>query len=1026
MNLPELSIRRHVLAYMLNAVLVLFGIIGFRDLGVDRFPNVDIPVISITTIQPGANPSVVDASITNIIERQVNSVPGIKNIRSSSTPGVSVVAINFELEKDVDVAFNEVQAKVNQVLNQLPTDADPPIVAKLETSSQPILWLALQGNRTEQQLNVYANNVLRKQLENVNGVGEVRIAGSRERTVRVEVDPARLASYGLTVQDLIQAFQREHFLLPGGFVVGGNTESLLKLDLEYHDPAALGQMVIGFSSGAPIRLQDVGEVVDGLADYRQLARFNGEPTVGLGIVKIAGSNTVAIIDEIKARLDTEIGPQLPPGLKVSVATDTSTFILEMVHALQEHLITGTLLAAAVVLLFLRNFRSTLIIAAAIPVSLLGAVAVMYFFGYTFNVVTLLALLLLIGVVVDDAIVVLENIYRHREELDPDPVSAAMNGTQEVMFAVLAATLSLVSIFVPVVFMGGIVGRFFESFAVVVVFGVLVSWFVALTLTPMMCSRYLKVSHEHGRVFNAFERAFRAMESGYRRMLGWAIGAPWAVLAIAFLVVLSSGYFFANVGGEFVPEEDQGQLFVQLKTPLGSSVEYTDSRLRAMEAVLAEEPTVVSYFTAVGLGQQGQVNQAVAFVTMKARAERDISQQELAVRLREKAAEIPGVQVFISEVPAFGGERGEPLQLVLRGRNLADVARYSEEIRQRLAATPGMGSIDLTLQLDLPQVELDIDRERVASLGLSTLEVAQAANILVGGMDVARYNGDPGDGERYDLRLKAQEGAYAVPDDLRKIFLRNRAGDLIRLDTVATVRQSLGPAEIGRFDLNYAGFFFINPSMPLAEAMVRAQEIGSEVLPTGYSLDLTGQAQEFEDTAGYMVFALVVSLVLLYMVLASQFDSFLQPLIIMVAQPLAAIGGVAALWLLGYTINMFSMIGMLLLVGLVAKNSILLVDLTNQRRAEGVPLKEALMEACPVRLRPVLMTSLTVIFALLPAALGLGAGADTNGPLSAAVIGGMVTSTALTLVVVPVVYLLVERMKERRGFHAGHGVGVSHD
>jgi len=472
MNLPELSIRRHVLAYMLNAVLVLFGIIGFRDLGVDRFPNVDIPVVTITTIQPGANPSVVDASITNIIERQVNSVPGIKNIRSSSTPGVSVVAIDFELEKNVDVAFNEVQAKVNQVLNQLPTDADPPIVAKLETTSQPILWLALQGDRTEQQLNVYANNVLRKQLENVNGVGEVRIAGSRERTVRVEVEPARLASYGLTVQDLLQAFQREHFLLPGGFVVGKDTEALLKLDLEYHDPAALGEMVVGYADGAPIRLRMVARVVDGLADFRQLARYNGAPTVGLGIVKIAGSNSVAIINEIKHRLETEINPQLPPGMTVAVATDTSTFILEMVHALQEHLITGTLLAAAVVLLFLRNFRSTVIIAAAIPVSLMGAVAVMYFFGYTFNVVTLLALLLLIGVVVDDAIVVLENIYRHREEIDPDPVSAAMNGTQEVMFAVLAATLSLVSIFVPVVFMGGIVGRFFESFAVVVVFGVL--------------------------------------------------------------------------------------------------------------------------------------------------------------------------------------------------------------------------------------------------------------------------------------------------------------------------------------------------------------------------------------------------------------------------------------------------------------------------------------------------------------------------------------------------------------------------
>jgi HAE1 family hydrophobic/amphiphilic exporter-1 len=1025
MNLPELSIRRHVLAYMLNAVLLLFGIIGFRDLGVDRFPNVDIPVVTITTIQPGANPSVVDASITNIIERQVNSVPGIENIRSSSTPGVSVVAINFELEKNVDVAFNEVQAKVNQVLSQLPTDADPPIVAKVETTSQPILWLALQGDRTEQQLNVYANNTLRKQLENVNGVGEVRIAGSRERTVRVEVDPARLASYGLTVQDLLQAFQREHFLLPGGFVVGKETESLLKLDLEFHDPAALREMIVGFVDGAAIHLREVAEVVDGLADPRQLARYNGEPTVGLGIVKIAGSNTVAIIDEIKRRLDEEIRPQLPPGMTLSVATDTSTFILEMVHALQEHLITGTLLAAAIVLLFLRNFRSTLIIAAAIPVSLMGAVAVMYFFGYTFNVVTLLALLLLIGVVVDDAIVVLENIYRHREELDPDPVSAAMNGTQEVMFAVLAATLSLVSIFVPVVFMGGIVGRFFESFAVVVVFGVLVSWFVALTLTPMMCSRYLKVSHEHGRVFNAFERAFRGMESGYRNLLGRSLNAPWLVMLLAGLVVLSSSFFFANVGGEFVPEEDQGQLFVQLKTPLGSSIDYTDSRLRAMETILSEEPTVVGYFTAIGLGQQGQVNQAVAFVTMKPRGERDISQQELAVTLREKAAAIPGVQVFVSEVPAFGGERGEPLQLVLRGRSLGDVARYAEEIRQRLLTTPGMGSVDLTLQLDLPQVELAIDRERVASLGLSTLEVAQAANILVGGFDVARYNDDPGDGERYDLRLKARDGSYETPDDLRNIFLRNRAGELVRLDTLASVRQSLGPAEIGRFDLNYAGFFFINPTMPLAEAVGRAQAIGQEILPTGYTLDLTGQAKEFEDTAGYMIFALVVSLVLLYMVLASQFDSFLQPLIIMVAQPLAAIGGVAALWLLGYTLNMFSMIGMLLLVGLVAKNSILLVDLTNQRRAEGVPLQQALMEACPVRLRPVLMTSLTVIFALLPAALGLGAGADTNGPLSAAVIGGMVTSTALTLVVVPVVYLLVERMKERRGFHPATHQGTDH-
>ncbi|MDY6943189.1 MAG: efflux RND transporter permease subunit [Pseudomonadota bacterium] len=1024
MNLPELSIRRHVLAYMMNAVLLLFGLIGYTFLGVDRFPDVDIPVITITTIQPGANPSIIDASVTSIIERQVNSVPGIKNIRSSSTPSVSVVAINFELEKDIDVAFNEIQAKINQVLRELPDDADPPIVAKLETGSQPIMWLALTGDRTQQQLNTYASNVLRKQFESINGVGEVRIAGQRERVIRVELDPTRLAAYNLTVQDLVRAFSTEHFLLPGGFLVSAETETLLKLDLEYHDPYRLQDMVVGYQEGAPILLRDVADVRDNMEDFRELARFNGEPTVGLGVVKVPGTNSVAIIDEVKRRLEEEIVPQLPPGLDVGIASDTSGFILELVHALQEHLVVGTVLAGLIVLVFLRNFRSTIMIAAAIPVSLLGAVAVMYFFGYTFNSVTLLALLLLIGVVVDDAIVVLENIYRHREEIDPDPVSAAINGTEEVMFAVLAATLSLVSIFVPVVFMGGIVGRFFQSFAVVVVFGVLASWFVALSLTPMMCSRYLVVSEQHGKIYGFFERAFRSMESGYSRLLGFSLRHRPLVLLISGAVVASSYYFFTHVGGEFVPQEDQGRMLVQLKTPLGSSIEYTDAKLLEAEAILNEEPLITSYFTAIGLGQQGQVNQAVGFVNMVPREEREISQGEMILEMRERMAEIPGAQVFVSEVPAFSGERGEPLQFVLRGRSLNDVARYATELRDRLVETPGMGSVDLTLQLDLPQLELEVDRVRAAGVGLSAIDVAQAANVLAGGFDVARYNDDPGDGERYDIRLKAADGVFESPADLNKIFLRNRQGELVRLDTVAEFIENVGPAEIGRYDLRYAAFFFSNPTMPLAEAVATLNEVSGEVLPAGYSVQLFGQAAELGDTVGYVVFALVISLVLLYMVLASQFDSFLQPLIIMVAQPLAAIGGVAALWLLGYTMNMFSMIGMLLLVGLVAKNSILLVDLTNQRRAQGMDIGDALRDACPTRLRPVLMTSLTVIFALLPAALGYGAGADTNGPLSAAVIGGMFTSTALTLVVVPVVYSLVEGLKARLGFKIATAEGAA--
>ena len=1012
MNLPELSINRHVMAYMMSAVLVLFGIIGYQRLGVDQFPNVDIPVISVTTVQPGANPSIVDASVTSILERQVNSVPGIENIRSSSTPSVSVIAINFELSKDIDVAFNEVQAKVNQVLNQLPDDADPPVVAKVETDARPIMWLALRGNRTLQQLNVYADEVLRRQLENIQGVGDIQIGGLRERTIRVEVNPQKLAAYGLAASDLVNAFRSEHLLLPGGFLVADRTEDLLKLDLEYHDAAELREMVIAQRNGSILRLEDVAEVVDGLADFRSLARFNGEPTVGLGIVKVSGTNTVEIIEAVKDRLANEIRPQLPPGMNIEIASDDSRFILDMVNALLEHLVLGTVLAALIVAVFLRNLRSTVMIAAAIPVSLLGAVAVMYFFGYTINNITLLALLLLIGVVVDDAIVVLENIYRHREDIDPDPKSAALNGTQEVMFAVLAATLSLVSIFLPVVFMGGMIGRFFESFAVVVVVGVLISWFVALSLTPMMCSRYLRVHGDHGPVFRAFEAGFDAVDNAYRWLLRAALNHRLVTMLIGVAVVASSYFFFANVGGTFVPPQDRGEFMVNLKTPLGASIHYTNDKLAQIEEILGKEPSVASYFTAVGLGRQGQVTSGIAFVQMVPRGEREVSQQQVTAGLNRRMAQIAGAEIFVTEVPVMGGQRGEPLQFMLRGANLQEVDRYANEFERRLKAIEGMGSVDLALQLDMPQVTLTVDRDRAAQLGLSTAQIGQAVNILAGGLDVARFNDARGNSDRYDVRLKAGEDSFETIEDLTQIFLRSRSGELVRLDTVARLAEELGPAEITRYNLQFAAPFYVNPGMPLAAAVAELERLERELLPAGYSIQLTGQAEELQDTMSSVLFALAVAIILLYMVLASQFDSFLQPIILMTALPLAAVGGVAALWLLGYTLNIFSMIGLLLLIGLVAKNSILLVDLTNQRRDEGMEIREALEAACPIRLRPVLMTSLTVIFALLPAALGAGAGADTNGPLAAAVIGGMISSTLLTLVIVPVAYSLLEGVFER--------------
>ncbi len=1012
MTLPELSIKRHVLAFMLSAVLVLFGIISYQRIGMDRFPYIEFPVVSITTTLKGANPDIVDSSITNVIETSINSTPGIEHIQSSSSPGASVINITFSLDKKIDIAFNEVQAKVNQVLRRLPKDADPPVVAKVETNAMPIMWLALRGDRTQQQLNQYAVNVVKKRLETIDGVGEVRLGGRRDRTIRVNLAPEKMAAFQVTSQDLTDAFNREHVQLPGGFLVGGATENLIKLDLEFHRLDDLEKMVVAYRDGAPVRLRDVAEIEDELADYRQLARFMGKTTIGLGLVKVANTNTVAIVEEIKKRLNNEIIPQLPPGMSLEVVSNDAIFIQEIVNSLKEHLIEGTLLASLIVWLFLRSIRSTLIIAVAIPVSLLGAVAVIYFAGFTLNSLTMLALLLLIGVVVDDAIVVLENIFRHREEIDPDPVAAAVNGSREVVFAVIAATLSLVCIFAPVIFMGGIIGQFFKSFAVVVTFGVLVSLFVSLTLTPMLCSRFLKVQKQHGRLYYLIDGVFHRLDRLYRYLLDKSLRHRWKVVGLTLAVIVSSGYFFSSVGKAFVPDEDEGRFLINLRTPLGSSIDYTDSRLRMVEAILFKHKEIVTEFALIGLGQAGQVNQGTVVARMAPRGERSIKQQEVIPVLRRELAQIPGARAFAAPYPIVGGQRGEPLQFVLSGPNLEEVGRLSQAMQQRLSTEPGLGRMDLDLQLDLPQLTLTPDRTRIAAAGLTSQDVALALNMMSGGVDIAKFNDEPGDGQRYDIRLKAREGAFKQVSDLNKIYLRSRDGKLVRLDTVAGIKETLGAATIGRFDLQYAATFFASPTIPLGEAVNKVKQVAAEMLPLGYNVKMIGQAEEFGKTLQNMVFAFSLAMVLLYMVLASQFNSFIQPFIIMLAQPLAIIGGVMALWLFGHTLNIYSMIGLVLLIGLVAKNSILLVDLTNQRREGGMAVDEALRNACPIRMRPVLMTSMTIILALLPAALGLGAGAETNGPLAVAVIGGMITSTLLTLVVVPAVYSLVENALER--------------
>ncbi len=1024
MTLPELSIKRHVLAWMVSGVIILFGIIAYQRIGVDRVPSIDFPVITVNTTLRGANPDVIDTSITSVIESAINTTPGIEHIQSASSPGVSSINITFTLSKDIDVAYNEVQAKVNQVVRRLPTDTDPPVVQKVDTNASPVIWLALSGDRTLQQLNLYASNVLKKKFETINGVGEVTIGGRRDRVIRVYIQPERMAAYKLTATDLIAAFNREHVQLPGGFLVSSQAEQLLKLDLEFHKIADLANMVIVDKASVPIRLKDVATVEDGITDNRQIARYNGKPTVGIGMIKIANANTVGIINEVERRLEQDIRPNLPPGMMLEVSSNDGIFINQLVASLKEHLVEGTLFAALIVLIFMRSFSSTLMICLEIPVSLLGAIAVMYFTGYTFNSMTLLALLLLIGVVVDDAIVVRESILRHMEGEVGDSMSTAdlktpqavaafrtkttILGSNEVVFAVLASSASLVCIFAPVIFMDGIIGMFFKSFAVVVTFGVLVSLLVSLTLTPMLCSRYLSVTHNENALYRAVGRQLARLDNVYKKLLYSSLNHRGLVLLITLIFVAVSGFFSLKyVEKDFVPETDESSFSINVKTPLGSSLDYTDSRLKLIEAKLSQHKNeIVSYFATIGTGSRGQVNQGNINVRLKPKEQRDKSQQTLIKELKKELDQIPGVRAIPSPSSIARGQRSEKLQFNLTGANLQEIGRISQLLQKDLSANNSIGKVDVDVQLDLPQLNMQIDRVRASTLGISANDIATAVSVYAGGINIAKYNELNGDGQRYDIRLKANEFQLKNTDDLSKIYLRSSSGELVRLDALASFNKELGAAVIGRYDLQYAVNFYANPNVSLGEAVDIVKATTAKIVPPDYTLKLTGQAEEFGKTMKNIKFVFALGFLLLYMVLASQFNSFIQPLFIMLAQPLAIIGGLIALLMTGNTLNIYSMIGLVLLIGLVAKNSILLVDLTNQFVEKGASINDALKEACPIRLRPVVMTSLTIILALLPAALGLGAGSETNKPLSVAIIGGMVSSTLLTLVVVPAAYSLV--------------------
>ena len=1013
MSLPEVSVRRFVFAVMINLVIVLFGLISVNRISIDRSPDIDFSLISVTTVLPGANPDVVDSSVTNIIEGAVNSIPGIDDVRSRSAPGVSNVFIQFLLEKDLDIAFNEVQSKVGQINSQLPDDTETPIISKIETGEIPIIWLALRGNRTLQDLSVYAKNVVKRKLETINGVGSVVIGGEQERNIRVNLDFDRMSAFSITVQDVVMAFRNEHIKLPGGFLIDNSKEDLLKLDLESHNVEEIENIIVTYDRNRAIKLKDIAEVKDDVRDLRTLGRFNGDPSIGIGVTKIRGENTVEIIEKVKAKIKSDIEPTLPAGMTLDIGTDDSSYIYELISGLGQNIFVGFIIASLIVLLFLRSYSSMAIVSITIPVSLFGAIFIMYAFGFTLNTMTMLALLLLIGIVVDDAIVVLENAQRNlHEDTAAERIRASIIGANEVFLPIVSSTLVLVALFTVVFFMEGIAARFFSSFGVVVSTGVLVSTFVALTLTPTLASKFLKTKKESNRIFDGFNRRFNIIENRYKQMIEWSLSEKKKVLSYAGLVVALSFVGFTQLSGGFFPEEDEGQFTITVKTPVGTGIDYTNNRLSMVEGLLEEYEDIESYFTIMGSGIESQaVNIGVIYVRLTPSNIRGYKQYELIPILRERLNKIPGIKAFPAPMSFASGTRGEAMQFTVSGPDLNILNESINTFLSKLAETPELGDVDSSIELNLPQVSLEINRELASEMGLSTRLIAEAANIFAGGIDVARFNDAVGDGERYKIRLK---GEYDMSiDDLDKIYLRTPSKELVRLDTVAKFKETVGPSEITRLDRMYSAYFYSDPTTSLSNAIQLIEDAAAETLPVGYEVGFFARAKEFKRTSNQMLFAFLTGLILVYMVLASQFNSFRQPLIVMISQPLAVIGGTLGIWIVGSDLNIFSMTGLVLLTGLVAKNSILLIDRTNQERQKGLEIDEALLSACPRRLRPILMTSLTLILAMMMPALGIGSGVELSQPLAIAIVGGMISSTFLSLVIVPIIYSWAEKRKLRK-------------
>ncbi len=1008
MILPDLSIKRPVFATMMIAALILFGLISRWRMGIARYPNVDFPIVSITTTLSGSSPEVSETELTDPIEEAISSVEGIKHISSSSSQGMSRVTVEFDLEQNIDIAAQDIRDKISLANRYLPKNTDPPVISKVDIAAHPIIWISVSGNFPRKYLGLVSDELFKPRFETLRGVGGIVIGGFQEREMRIWLDARKMEAYHITSDDVEAAILNKNVELPGGRIESPTRELTVKTMGELKSADDFNKLIISYLNGSTIRLQDIGFAEDGVEDKRSVGRFQGINSIGLGIIARSGANQVDVCNRVKDTM-RKLRKISPSGVNLDVAFDSSEFIEKSISDVQFDLFFGGILAAIVVFIFLRSIRSTIIVALAIPTSIAGTFSVMHALGFTMNTMTMLALSLCVGLVIDDAIVVIENIFRHGE-MGKDPVVSAREGTNEIAFAATAATLSIVAVFIPVAFISGLIGRFYFQFGVTVSAAVLISLFVALTLTPMLCSRFLKVSKKHGRLYGSLENTFLYIEKLYKNSLSWCLNHRPSVIAAALIVFILSLGFFKVLGLELIQKENRDDFVARIECTVGTSLDLADKKLAHCEKIIQKLPEVKSLFALIGAGgPRSTTNKGFLFVQLKDSGKRNRTQIEIMAYLRKALNNIPGIVAYVEDINALGGGMGgrnAPLQFKIKGPELSRLSKISQNTIDKLRSVPGIVGVGSDMELTKPEIRVKIDRDKAADLGIDIRTVALTINTLIGGREIGEFKEG---GKSYDVRVRLIPEQRKTLTDINRLLVKSRNGNLIRLSNIVNVSEDVGPDIINRFDRMRSITIYadLERGKTLGEAMDDTKKIISETVPHDYSVEFSGQAGTMTETKNSFIFAFFLTILITYMVLASQFESFIHPFTVMLALPLSIIGALSALFLTGNTINIMSLIGMLMLVGLVVKNSILLVDYTNTLRNRGMKIRQAVLQAGPVRLRPILMTAISTIAGVFPVAMGLGAGGETRAPMALAVIGGLATSTILTLFVVPVTYTLFD-------------------